>query len=87
MKSHTQIKIEDIYLTEAGTSINPNNKDDKMPTSNDEARNIVGIMNDYLTPQDAQSITRRLDEEVGQKSDNDSLKVSLQMLRALYEDQ
>jgi len=58
-----------------------------MPTSNDEARNIVRIMNDYLTPQDAQNITRRLDEEVGQKSDNDSLKVSLQMLRALYEDQ
>lgn len=87
MKSHTQIKIEDIYLTEAGTSINQNNKDDKMPTSNDEARNIVRIMNDYLTPQDAQNITRRLDEEVGQKSDNDSLKVSLQMLRALYEDQ
>lgn len=58
-----------------------------MPTSNDEARNIVRIMNEYLTPQDAQNITRRLDEEVGQKSDNDSLKVSLQMLRALYEDQ
>jgi hypothetical protein len=58
-----------------------------MPTSNDEARNIVRIMNEYLTPQDAQDITRRLDEEVGQKSDNDSLKVSLQMLRALYEDQ
>ena len=58
-----------------------------MPTSNDEAKNIVRIMDDYLTPQDAQNITRRLDEEVGQKSDNDSLKVSLQMLRALYEDQ
>ena len=57
-----------------------------MPTSNDEARNIVLIMNDYLTPEKAASITRRLDEEVGQKSDNDSLKVSLKMLRALYED-
>ena len=87
MKSHTQIKIEDIYLIEAGTSINRSNKDDKMPTSNDEAKNIVRIMDDYLTHQDAQNITRRLDEEVGQKSDNDSLKVSLQMLRALYEDQ
>ena len=86
MKSHTQIKIEDIYLIEAGTSINPNNKDDKMPTSNDEAKNIVSIMNEYLTPEDAQSITRRLDEEVGRESDNDSLKVSLQMLRALYEE-
>ncbi len=57
-----------------------------MPTSNDEARKIVSIMNEYLSDSDAQSITRRLDEEVGQASDNDSLKVSLQMLRALYED-
>ena len=57
-----------------------------MPTSNDEAKNIVSIMNEYLTTEDAQSITRRLDEEVGQKSDNDSLKLSLQMLRALYEE-
>ena len=57
-----------------------------MPTSNDEAKKIVSIMNEYLSDSDAQSITRRLDEEVGQASDNDSLKVSLQMLRALYED-
>ena len=57
-----------------------------MQTSNDEAKNIVSIMNEYLTTEDAQSITRRLDEEVGQKSDNDSLKISLQMLRALYEE-
>ena len=57
-----------------------------MPTSNDEARKIVSIMNEYLSDSDAQSITRRLDEDVGQASDNDSLKVSLQMLRALYED-
>ena len=57
-----------------------------MPTSNDEARKIVSIMNEYLSDSDAQSITRGVDEEVGQASDNDSLKVSLQMLRALYED-
>ena len=57
-----------------------------MPTSNDEARNIVNIMNDFLSPAEAKAITQRLDEEVGQKSDNDSLKVSLGMLRALYED-
>ena len=57
-----------------------------MPTSNDEAKKIVSIMNEYLSDSDAQSITRRLDEEVGQASDTDSLKVSLQMLRALYED-
>ena len=69
-----------------GISINPSSEESTMPTSNDEAKNIVSIMNEYLTPEDAQSITRRLDEEVGRKSDNDSLKVSLQMLRALYEE-
>ena len=55
-----------------------------MPTSNDEARRIQGIINDYLTKEQAREITKRLDEEVGQQTDNDSLKVSLQMLRALY---
>ena len=69
-----------------GIYIGPKNKDEKMPTSNDEARSIVRIMNEYLTPQDAKNITRRLDEEVGQKSDNDSLKISLEMLRSLYEE-
>jgi hypothetical protein len=57
-----------------------------MPTSNDEARNIVSIMDDFLSPEDAKNITQRLDDEVGKKSDNDSLKVSLKMLRALYEE-
>ena len=57
-----------------------------MPTSNDEARNIVAIMNEFLSPEDAKTITQRLDDEVGKKSDNDSLKVSLKMLRALYEE-
>tara|TARA_R110002020_G_scaffold215614_4_gene422848 strand:- start:881 stop:1057 length:177 start_codon:yes stop_codon:yes gene_type:complete len=57
-----------------------------MPTSNEEAASIVRIMNDFLSPDDAKAITLRLDEEVGQRSDNDSLKVSLGMLRALYED-
>jgi hypothetical protein len=70
-----------------GIYIGLNRKDDKMPTSNEEAGSIVRIMNDFLSPGDAKTITRRLDEEVGQKSDNDSLKVSLGMLRALYEDQ
>ena len=55
-----------------------------MPTSSDEARKIQQIINDYLTPDQAKEITKRLDEEVGQKTDNDSLKVSLQMLRDLY---
>jgi hypothetical protein len=80
------IKIEDIFQTGDFTYIGLKNKGNKMPTSNDEARNIVIIMNDFLSPEDAKNITRRLDEEVGQQSDNDSLKVSLKMLRALYEE-
>ena len=56
-----------------------------MPTSVSEAVQITQIMNDFLTPENAKEITRRLDEEVGKKTENDSLKVSLQMLRSLYE--
>ena len=85
-KSLMPTRIGAISLITDGISIDLKSKDDKMPTSNDEAKKIVSIMNEYLSDSDAQSITRRLDEEVGQASDNDSLKVSLQMLRALYED-
>jgi len=48
-------------------------------------KKIQEIINDYLTVEQAAEVTRRLDEEVGQKTDNDSLKVSLEMLRKLYE--
>ena len=48
-----------------------------MPTSDNEARKIQEIINDFLTPEQAR--------EVAQKTDNDSLKVSLIMLRRLYE--
>lgn len=56
-----------------------------MPTSVNEARKIQEIINDFLTPEQAREVTRRLDEEVGKNTDNDSLKVSLSMLRGLYE--
>jgi hypothetical protein len=56
-----------------------------MPTSNDEAKRICDIINDFLSEEQALEITRRLDEEVGIHTDNDSLKVSLRMLRGLYE--
>ena len=56
-----------------------------MPTSQGEAEKIYGIINDFLTPEEALELTRRLDEEVGSHTDNDSVKVSLQMLRSLYE--
>ena len=55
-----------------------------MPTSVNEARKIQEIMDEYLPLRDAREVTRRLDEEVGQLTDNESLKVSLKMLRDLY---
>jgi len=56
-----------------------------MPTSESEARKIQEIVNDFLTTDEAKELTVRLDEEVGKKTDNDFLKVSLSMLRRLYE--
>ncbi len=55
-----------------------------MPTSMSEAHKIASIINEYIGPKVAKELTSRLDEEVGQQSDNDSLKVSLQMLKMLY---
>lgn len=55
-----------------------------MPTSANEAKQIQEIMNVYLTQDQAKEITIRLDEEVGQLSDNESLRISLSMLRNLY---
>tara|TARA_Y100000310_G_C20623474_1_gene784581 strand:+ start:411 stop:608 length:198 start_codon:yes stop_codon:yes gene_type:complete len=60
-------------------------KEVEMPTSDSEAKKIQEIMDDFLTAQEAKEITKRLDEEVGKHTDNDSLKVSLEMLRKLYE--
>ena len=60
-------------------------KEVEMPTSDNEAKNIQEIMNDFLTKEEAREITIRLDEEVGKNTNNDSLKVSLSMLRRLYE--
>jgi len=56
-----------------------------MPTSRQEAAQIQEIVNDFLNIKQAKEITRRLDEEVGQFSENHSLKVSLHMLRELYD--
>ena len=55
-----------------------------MPTSDREARRIKEIIDDFLTPEQAKEVTKRLDKEVGQSTDNDSLKVSLSMLSKLY---
>ena len=56
-----------------------------MPTSPDEAIKIYSIINEYIEHSVAQELTRRLDDEVGQVSDNMSLQESLEMLRNLYE--
>ena len=56
-----------------------------MPTSREEADKIYSIVNEYLGPKISTELTRRLDEEVGQKSENESLRISLSMLRNLYE--
>jgi len=56
-----------------------------MPTSPDEAIKIYSIINEYMEISTAEELTRRLDDEVGQVSKNQSLKESLEMLRALYE--
>ena len=56
-----------------------------MPTSKIEADNIKKIIDEYLTKDKAKEITKRLDEEIGQKTKNSSLRESLSMLRKLYE--
>ena len=60
-------------------------KEVEMPTSDNEARKIKEIIDDFLTSNEAREITQRLDKEVGQNTDNQSLKDSLIMLRKLYE--
>lgn len=55
-----------------------------MPTSAQEANSIVEILDEYLDETQARELTARLEQEIGQKTDNDSLKVSLEMLKALY---
>jgi hypothetical protein len=56
-----------------------------MPTSINEAKKIQEIINDFLTKEQARDITDRLFEEVGKDTDNDSLRISLRMLKSLYE--
>lgn len=55
-----------------------------MPTSTQEANSIVEILDEFLDSDQARELTARLEQEIGQKTENDSLKVSLEMLKALY---
>ena len=56
-----------------------------MPTSQDEVIRIKEIIDEYLSYDDAKAVAIRLHYEVGQPSSNDSLKISLSMLKKLYE--
>ena len=56
-----------------------------MPTNNEEARRIVEIINTFVTFDTARNITATLYEEVGQHTENESLAISLKMLKELYE--
>ena len=49
-----------------------------MPTSQQEAFGIVEILDEYLDEDQARELTARLEQEIGRKTDNDSLKVSLE---------
>lgn len=55
-----------------------------MPTSVSEAINMCEIISEFLSLEDAREVTNRLHEEVGQTTNNQSLKISLKMLRDLY---
>jgi len=44
---------------------------------------LSNIMNEYLSPEDAQEIVQRLESEVG--GEDDTVKVSLSLLRSLYD--
>lgn len=55
-----------------------------MPTNQKEAKKIYQIINEYIGPKIAKELTSRLSLEVGKESDNESLRVSLEMLSSLY---
>ena len=55
-----------------------------MPTSKDEAKAIVVIIADYLDWDAAKELCGRLHSEVGSNTDNISVRVSLEMLNAVY---
>ncbi len=56
-----------------------------MPTNNDEAARICAIINEFIDVATAKKITSKLYEEVGKSTDNESLSISLKMLKMLYD--
>ena len=54
--------------------------------SAEEEKAIQQILGDYLNPEQAKEITKRLDEEVGKNTDSKPLKSSLKMSKKIYEE-
>ena len=55
-----------------------------MPTSDSEARTISEIIDEYVDEDAARELVSKLHVQVGQGTDNDSLRVSLEMLNGIY---
>ena len=49
-----------------------------------QALNISEILDEFLDEGQARELTARLEQEIGQKTDDDSIRVSLETLKALY---
>lgn len=58
-----------------------------MPTTLNEAQIIVKIIREYLDAKSAAELSHRLNEEVGKTTENDSVKVTMQMLEDLFQEQ
>jgi len=57
-----------------------------MPTTTDEAKKITEIICNYMEIEDALACATDLDEQVGAKTENESLQITLHMLRELLEE-
>ena len=55
-----------------------------MPTTNAEALQIAKIVSEYISAEVARELFKRLDEEVGAHSANESLRHTLAMLRLMH---
>tara|TARA_Y100000310_G_C20626380_1_gene786133 strand:+ start:1154 stop:1360 length:207 start_codon:yes stop_codon:yes gene_type:complete len=55
-----------------------------MPTNNEEAASIVSVIDSHVDHEIAKQIVNELEEKVARVTDNDSLRITLEMLKALY---
>lgn len=57
-----------------------------MSVEKNEAQVILDIMGDFLSPEQAKEITKRLNNQVGQNTNDQSLKKSFELLESLYKE-